>query len=906
MSQPQEITELIHLPAMIARIEADDCTLEAYKSALSSSRDSLIELFHAGAPAAELIGWQSAITDAIITHIWQRTLPATAKHSAALIAVGGYGRAELHPNSDIDILILTEKNFTKADEEIGKFVTHLWDLGLDVGHSVRDVKRCVKEAKADITVITNLIESRFICGNKELFKQLTEVIRPKKIWPVAKFFIAKQKEQKERHQKFHGTAFRLEPNLKESPGGLRDIQTIEWMLIRQYGNSNLHALVADGYLTEQELEELTKGRDTLWRIRFLLHIKSKRKEDRLLFDWQRELAADFGYHSDKEASGQTGDQTSDQISGDQGSNENNNDAVEQFMQRYYRTVTRVERLNEMLLQLMEAKLAAPARQKQKPTYNKNFVVVNNYVEAVNDTVFENYPPAMLELFQVFASYDKVRGIGAKTLRNLRSNLPLIDQKFRSNFIARDLFLQLFREPEKITRKLRLMNRYGVLASYLPNFEKVVGRMQYDLFHVYTVDEHTLMVIRNLRRFAITEHNDEYPECSAIMQSTEKPELLYLIGLFHDIAKGRDGDHSILGAEDAEQFCISHGLDEIDTKLVTWTIRYHLIMSMTAQRKDTSDPEVIHEFAQFVGSMRYLNFLYLLTVADIRGTNPELWNSWKQNLLEQLYKNTAIALKRGLDNPIDRIEIVEQKKRQATELLHNNAVGDKEIANIWQYCDDWYFLQYSADEICWQTTNMSLLSKGEPLITLRRETKRGSTEIFIHVADDVQLFSSIVATIDQLNLTIVSAQILTSVNGWTLDTFFVLDQEGESIQDTERLENIYQHLSAKLIDKIQQQPVKLTAPRRLTHFEFTPIIQFDNNLSDDSTNLFIKAIDRPGLLSAIGQSFAENNIRVTSANITTLGETAEDSFYIQTSERNKITDESVLNAIHSSLLKHLDT
>ena len=876
--QPQEITALIHLPAMITEIEAKGSTLSAYKEAITTTRESLAALFKDGAPVAELISWQSAIIDSIITHSWQRTIPATARNSVALVAVGGYGRAELHPRSDIDILILTTKNFTAADEEIGQFVTHLWDLGLDVGHSVRDVERCIKEAKADITVITNMIESRYVCGNKDLMQQLKEAIRPENIWPVDKFFAAKQQEQRERHLKFHGSAFRLEPNLKESPGGLRDIQTVEWMLIRQYGNSNLQALVSDNYLSQQELEELTEGRDILWSIRFLLHTKSKRKEDRLLFDYQRELATDFGYE-------QHGEQ--------------NNEAVEQFMQRYFRTVVKVERLNDMLLQLMEANFSPPEKLIRKPTRDKNFVIVNEYVETTDDTVFPRYPPAMLELFQIFASHEEVRGIGARVLRSLKSNLHLINNKFRSDVIARDLFMQLFREPDKATRKLRLMNRYGVLAAYLPGFEKIVGRMQYDLFHIYTVDEHTLMVIRNLRRFAIPRHNDEYPECSEIMQSIEKQDLLYVIALFHDIAKGRGGDHCILGAEDAAVFCQQHGLNEDDSKLVVWTIRHHLEMSMTAQRKDTADPDVIYEFARFAGSQRYLDFLYLLTVADIRGTNPELWNSWKQNLLEQLYRHTTNALKR-LDNPIDVPEIIARKKRQAHDLLTANAVDEAQVEYIWSYCDEQYFLQYSSEEISWHATNMSLIKKGEPLILLRKETERGSTEIFIHVKDYVHLFANIVTAIDQLNLTIVSAQILTSLNDWTLNTFFVLDRDGEAIQDELRLESIHKQLDLVLIENQTPDPVKRSASRRLTHFNFSPIVQFDNDLSDESTSLFIKAIDRPGLLSDIGKCFAEKNIRVVSANITTLGETAEDSFYIQSESRTKITDDMALEALQNSL------
>ena len=884
-TQPRDIEAAIHLPAMIADIEAANCTIASYKEALSSTQEALTTLFHEGAPTAELIGWRSSIVDAIITHIWERIIPASASGSVALVAVGGYGRAELHPRSDIDILILTGKEFTGADDEIGQFITHLWDLGLDIGHSVRDVQRCVKEAIADITVITNLIESRFVCGSQNLFTEMKQEIEPDKLWPMGDFFVAKQQEQKNRHQKFHGTAFRLEPNLKESPGGLRDIQTVEWMLIRLYGNSNLQALVADGFLNQQELDELTEGRNTIWKIRFLLHTKSKRKEDRLLFDYQRELATDFGFEQ---------------------ADENSNEAVEQFMQNYFRTVTRVERLNDMLLQLMETKFTSADNQVQQKTTNPYFVIVNEYIETVDDNVFQRYPPAMLELFQVFASYEEVRGIGAQTLRSLKSNLHLINHKFRNDVIARDLFMHLFQEPDKITRKLRLMNRYGVLASYLPNFEKIVGRMQYDLFHIYTVDEHTLMVIRNLRRFAIPEHDEEYPECSSIMQSTVKPELLYLIGLFHDIAKGRGGDHSVLGAEDAQAFCNSHALSTEDTDLVVWTIRHHLAMSMTAQRKDTSDPEVIIEFARFVGSQRYLNFLYLLTVADIRGTNPELWNSWKQNLLEQLYRHTTNALERGLDNPIDRPEIIERKKRQAMELLNASNIDPELINLIWQSCDEQYFLHYSSEEISWHATNMSLINEGEPLILLRRETERKSTEIFIHVPDNTHLFSNIVIALDQLNLTIVSAQILTSLDDWTLNTFFVLDQEGESIHDAERLASIHKQLDLTLIEKQKPDTVKFKAARRLTHFDFTPIIKFDNSLSDDSTSLFIKAIDRPGLLSAIGQCFADHNIRVVSANITTLGETAEDSFYIQTESRTQINDAATLDTLRDALLKKLET
>ncbi len=883
-TKPSRISyeELLHLPSMIKEVEAQGATVSAYRDALKQARSTLMQLFTEGAPAAELIAWQSAITDTLVDHLWQRTIPDHAGDSLALIAVGGYGRAELHPHSDIDILILTETGYTSADDEISKFVTALWDLGLDIGHSVRDINRCIEEATADVTVITNLLESRILTGSEALFYDLRRAIEPAQMWPAPEYFYAKREEQQTRHVKYHDSAYRLEPNLKESPGGLRDIQTITWLVIRHYGHTNFSALVNDGYLTKRELTLLTEGRDYLWKIRFLLHEKAGRKEDRVLFDYQRDLARDFGHLQ-----------------------EEGNEAVEQFMQRYYRTVTRIERLNEILLQLLESAFVGE-REQHITKLSKRFNLVNGYIEAANGSVFKKYPPALLEIFQVFAAGDNIKGIGAKTLRQLRNNLHLIDSHFRSELIPRDLFLQLFREPNKITRKLRLMNRYGVLAVYLPNFEKIVGRMQYDLFHIFTVDEHTLMVIRNLRRFAIPHHNDEYPHCSEIMQQLEKPELLYLVGLFHDIAKGRGGDHSILGAEDAQDFCKLHGLDDTDTKLVVWTIRYHLNMSTTAQRKDISDPEVIYEFAHFVGSKRYLNFLYLLTVADIRGTNPELWNSWKENLLLQLYNSTAQALQRGLDKPIEKIEIINQKKQDANALLADKNISEQEISDYWNHCDDAYFLQYTADEICWHTVNISIASDNEPLILLRRKTSRGSTEIFIHVDDYFQIFNDTVTALDQLSLTIVSAEILTSINGKTLNTFFVLDREGESIHDNSRLDHIYRTLMQTITSPdTLSRPTPLPSPRRLKHFDFQPIIKFDNDMSDEYTSLFIKAIDRPGLLSAIGYSFAKNNIRVLSANIATLGETAEDAFFIQTLERQKIDDPAVLQSLEQTLLQYVD-
>ncbi len=837
--------------------------------------------YHDGALATDLVAHQSHFTDQLLQRLWAHHIPHQASQQLSLIAVGGYGREELHPRSDIDILILTATDYTEMDSAIGEFVTALWDVGMDVGHSVRDIATCVEEAIRDLHTITNLLECRLLAGSPKLHADLCQQVAPDRIWSASEFFIAKRQELRERHIKFQNTAYRLEPNLKESPGALRDIHTIQWLLIRQYGSPDLQALVADQYLTESELTELIAGRNHLWRIRFLLHHMGKRKEDRLLFDFQRNLALAFGYPD-----------------------EPGNEPIEKFMQQYYRTVSRLERLSSMLLQLMQNAFV-PGSSEVDSTLNKRFVARNHYLEAAHPKVFENYPPAILELFQEFAAHEDIQGIGANTLRLLRSNLHLINSGFRADMIARDLFMQLFREPQKITRKLRMMNRYGVLAGYLPAFEKIVGRMQYDLFHIYTVDEHTIMVIRNLRRFALPQHRDEFPHCSAIMDNVDKPELLYITALFHDIAKGRGGDHSILGAEDADHFCQRHGLSAADSRLVVWTVRHHLDMSMTAQRKDISDPQVVQTFASLVGSQRYLDFLYLLTVADIRGTNPELWNSWKENLLRQLYDNTQHALARGLDNPIDKLDLIHEKKVMARELLSTSKTSKAKIDRYWKDWLDTYFLRYSADEIRWHTENIASHKGRSPLVALRHTLERGSTEIFIHTDDREYLFANVAAVLDRLGLTIVNAQIMTSHSGKALDTFFVLERDGSPISEQTRSDAIRDSLIEALADNDSKPALSvLPAPRRLQHFTVEPIIEFDNDSATNYTSLAITTIDRPGLLSMIGHALTVNKVRVIAANIATFGEKAEDVFHIQDSENNKITDPELLTLLHESLTHHL--
>jgi [protein-PII] uridylyltransferase len=581
------------------------------RAALSAASDNIRERFLSGESVVTLVHARSAVVDAVLTHLWQQ-YAKDCIGTAALVAVGGYGRAELHPYSDVDILLLLPKKLPADHKsQLGDFVTALWDVGLEIGHSARTVKQCRAEAKADLTVATSLMESRLIVGPIELYDDMRAVIAPNKIWPPTEFFAEKRKEQIERHHRYDDSAYKLEPNVKASPGGLRDIQVVGWVARRYFDVETFEELVPHRFLTPGQVQRLNDGQEFLWRVRFGLHVLTGRREDRLLFDHQINLAEMLGYEDATYTL-----------------------AVEQLMQRYYRTVMDLSRLNEMLLQLFEeAILMDPAAQSEP--LNERFSVKNGFLQTTNNEVFARQPSALLELFLLLQQNPEIRGVSAYTVGLIKRNLHLIDEEFRQNPRNHRLFLSILSAPEGVSHELRRMNLYGVLGLYIPAFGRIVGRMQYDLFHTYTVDEHSLFVVSNLRRFALPRFDHEYPYCSRIMQSFEKPEIAYLSGMFHDIAKGRGGDHSELGAVDAEAFCLEHGLSKYEARMVAWLVRHHLILSTTAQKKDIGDPHVINEFAAQVRDPLHLDYLYVLTVADVRATNPKLWNSWKATLFRDL-------------------------------------------------------------------------------------------------------------------------------------------------------------------------------------------------------------------------------------------------------------------------------
>jgi [protein-PII] uridylyltransferase len=849
----------------------DDAALQILESALQpsaegSSRAALLaananinERFLAGESVVDLVHLRAAVIDRLLVYLW-RSHANYCSSVAALVAVGGYGRGELHPHSDIDIMLLVPDDLPESCEpELSDFVTALWDVGLEIGHSVRTVDQCVEQATADLTVATTLLEARLLDGPGALFEAMQSSMAPDRLWPSNRFFEHKRKEQIERHHRYNDTAYNLEPNVKGSPGGLRDIQMIGWVAKRHFGVNTIEELVQQRFLSAGQLQRLNEGRAFLWRIRFALHILTGRREDRILFDHQIKLAEMLGYEDATYTL-----------------------AIEQLMQRYYRTVMELSRLNEMLLQQFEEAILLDPHAAPEPL-NERFQVKNGFLQTVDDDVFQRDPSALLEVFLLLQQNPELAGISAYTVGLIKRDLHLIDEEFRQNPRNHRLFLSIIRAPAGVTHELRRMNRYGVLGLYIPVFGRIVGRMQYDLFHAYTVDEHTLFVVSNLRRFALSRFDHEYPLCSSIMQRLEMPELVYLAGLFHDIAKGRGGDHSELGAVDAEAFCLEHGLSKYEAGIVAWLVRHHLILSTTAQKKDIGDPEVINEFATQVGDPLHLDYLYLLTVADVRGTNPKLWNSWKASLFYDLYELTARALRRGLENPIDREQLILENKQHALEALHAAGVSDEQVRDIWSLFSESYFLRHRADEIAWHTEWLadSDTASEVGLLDVRRQLKGDGVEAVLYTPRTLHTFAHAAAVLDDLGMTIVDARVVPLSNEYSLDTFIFMEQDKRLEIDEARLNKIRRSLTRVLTakgDDVAQ--VSRAASRQARMFTTETIVEFSDNPADGKTVLDLVAADRPGLLSKIGQVFMEQGIDIAGAKIMTIGERAEDVFYIE--------------------------
>jgi [protein-PII] uridylyltransferase len=859
-----------------------------FRTLIASNANRLRKKFDPQKSVSGLIKERSDFIDQILKCIWQNFLGDYAQ-KFLLCAVGGYGRRELFPHSDIDIaIILTEEDMRDYTDALGNFSVFLWDIGLKPAQSVRTIRESVDAARNDQTILTSLMEIHLIDGCEQLLEQLKCEIAPEKIWPSDAFFFAKMEEQRLRYAKYHDTAYNLEPNIKEGPGGLRDRQVIAWVFKRHYNSSTLKELIKYGFLPLSEYRELVAALDVLWRIRYALHLLTNSHEDRLVFDYQRDLANQFGFTT--------------------GQPESNKD-VEQFMQFYFETVLGLERLNEMLLQLFNERFVCGEDGCEAIVINDNFFAINNCIEIRDNSVFEQQPLVLLEIFLILAQNPELKGIRSSTIRLIRKNLSLIDDEFRTNKAANRLFLDILRQPQGISHQLKLMNRYGVLGAYMPDFANIIARMQYDLFHIYTVDEHTLFVIANLRRFSLEKHCDELPFCNDIFLLIAKPEILYIAAFFHDIAKGKNGDHSVIGEKVAKEFCIQHQLSGHDTRLIIWLVRNHLIMSTTAQRRDIGDPDVIHAFALKVGSTEYLNHLYLLTVADIRATNPEIWSDWKDSLLKELYLSTHTALRRGLQNPVAVEEKTHENRNEAREELLKLGIVAPIIDSSWQHVSDDYFLRYTPDEIVWHTIAIAESSESDlPLVLLRPKTQHGSAEVFVYTKNEGSIFSICTGTLDQLGLTILDARIITTMDNYVFNSFQVLEQDGKPINELFREARICTVLHHNLLVgeiKKTQNIQRQTKLNQAKHFPIRSRIEFHTDPHNRYSIMELITTDHAGLLSKVGTAFIDQEIDLHNAKITTIGGRAEDMFYITDINQCVISDVEKQNKIREHILGILE-
>jgi [protein-PII] uridylyltransferase len=870
---------LERLPALLAAGEysADTC-----RELVTRSQVELKQRFRDDEPVEALVRARSACIDRLLDGLWRARLEPQLAERLTLAAVGGYGRGELHPCSDVDVMVLTPESLSDGERtQIAQFVAFLWDIGLAIGNSVRTLSECASESLADVGVMTTLLEARWLAGSATLLPAMRAELAPDRLWPVRDYFAAKVREQQERHRKANDTAYNLEPNVKTGPGGLRDIQTIAWVAKRHFGSESLDELAVHGFLTPSELRRLKQAQAFLWKVRFGLHVLTGRHEDRLLFDHQIKLASSFGYED--------GSYTL---------------AVEQLMQRYYRTLMDVQLLNELLLQLFREAILSDDIPPKPLT--PQFQMRDGSLEAVSEELFSRQPSALLELFVLLQQHPHIRGVRASTMRAVTRSLWLIDEEFRQNPRNHRLFLEILRAPRGVTHELRRMNNYGVLGRYIPAFGRVVGRMQYDLFHAYTVDAHTLFVVSNARRLAIPEFNHELPLVSPIMQTLPKQEIVYLGALFHDIAKGRGGDHSDLGAVDAEAFCLEQGLSRYDARLVAWLVKNHLLLSMTAQKQDIGDPQVINEFARKVGDEAHLDYLYVLTCADVRGTNPKLWNSWKASLFHALYEKTRRALRRGLETPIDKDELVRENQAGARALLLASGLESAAIAATWARLPEAYFLRYLPEEIAHHTQVLARpdATGAVARVAVESQPGTGTAAILMYAPHRRHSFARTTGVLDQLGLNVVDARITPVGEGYSLDTYHVHEEDGAMITDGDRLGEIEYALWSSL-RRPGEAPLAVSrrAPRQLSVFRTPTQVAISVDERNARSVLELVAGDRPGLLCDVGKVLWEERVDLAAAKIGTMGERAEDVFYLTDGHRQPL-DEAAAERLRARLLETL--
>ncbi|MEO5566504.1 MAG: [protein-PII] uridylyltransferase [Luteimonas sp.] len=848
----------------------------AARASLAAADAALAGRFDRGDDIDVLLAERTCAVDALLREAWSLCIPADAP--LAMFAVGGYGRGELFPHSDIDLLLLaTAPAQTQWHDAIARLFALLWDAGLPVGHAVRSAAQCTDAARADITVLTALSEARPLYASADELSQLAASIDPRQAWPAREYFLAKREEQCQRHARFDDTSDNLEPNLKEGPGGLRDVQTLRWMSLRVLGARGLEPLVALGQLGADELATVERERRALSRLRFGLHLVAGKGEERLRFDYQKALAARLG-HADAPGSL----------------------AVEQMMQVFYRSAALVLRINERLLQRFEEQLEGEALPEPlRPGYDSR----RGYLYAT-DVAWPRTVEDVFELFATWAAHPALRGLHSQTARALAESLSTLPAYLQCDATLRARFMALLRGAQPVETLAR-MARLGVLGRWIPAFARVSGRMQFDLFHVYTVDQHTLAVLRNIAGFASGEPDPRFAIAHETWPHLRKPELLLLAGLFHDIAKGRGGDHSELGAVDAREFCTAHDLPEGDIALVEWLVRKHLLMSITAQKQDIADPEVIHRFATEVADRERLDLLYLLTCADIAGTSPKLWNAWKDRLLADLYTACRLALRRGLEHPLAADARMAEVRDGARALLVANGVAEPAVEQVFARMPAAAFLRGRAPGIAWQAAALRDVDAGHAVVRARPLVQHaGALEVFVHSPDRDGLFAALVATLDRLGLAIQQARLIDGPGNMVFDSFEVLPIDSRrpvAAADVEQ--RLREALACPDLDAIR--PARRSLPRVLRHFRLVPQVGFGLTGDRRRTMLSLVSTDRPGLLADVSRVLRRQRLRVHDARIATFGERAEDVFQITDERDHPLIDEQQQQALRDALLACLN-
>ncbi len=838
------------------------------------------------APVRDLIAQRTAFFDNLLTMLWVRL---ALEGEYTLIGVGGYGRHELFPRSDIDLLILCANvDQAHANENLLNFMRSLWDFGLQIGSSVREIKHCQEAIKNDVNFATAVLESHFICGNNKLFDVFKEATKPGKIIDSFMFYDLKIKEQNKRYTRFEETAYNVEPNVKENPGGLRDIHNIMWIAKFHFSDQSVRDLADHGYLTRQEFRTLDQSRRFLWNVRFALHILRKQDDNRLLFEMQRKIAELLGYETTTTKLG-----------------------VEHFMHHYYRCARNIQILNQLILQHFSDDILPNETTSPIKELNSRFQIRNNHLEARSDDVFKYAKFAILEVFLILQKNVHLSGISARTIRAIHHNLDIIDQNFRNDKRHLKLFMEILQQPQGVVKAFREMHKHGVLAAFLPPFSHIQGLMQFDLFHVYTVDAHTIIVLRNVRRFFIEEFAHEHPQAHNITKKLPKPHLLYISCLFHDIAKGRNGKHEILGAREVEKFCRHVNLSEYDTHTCSWVVLNHLQLSLIAQKKNLNDPRVIEEFSSTIPSVHHLNMLYLLTIADVEGTSPTLWNSYKDSLFTKLWKSAQIWLEdQGNleDVVIDDEYSIERNQDEAMHQLRAfMPSSDAEV--IWELLPSQYFLNHSPDQICWHTYNIFNISDKEA-IESRLNTDSSATEIMVYYPRSPYQFACIVDAINSAGYNIVQASVTRNQNYYALTTCTVLTPENKPIYNEKALDalnlliqNNLKELGRKGLSALRS--TRRINDRRARQFNIPTKITLSTNKLTHNTELTIVCRDRPGLLSIITKELSNLNLLVIGARIRTMGFRVEDIFTITCNNQKPIVDQDILRNIQLRLKNQLD-